>query len=128
MADAAATRGDATMEVDEISPPSVDGGIGEKSDDERTEDGKNEDGRVDAEEVSAGGSPLDPCAGRMSTQRDKPPPWVLARPSAQGLMRGGIGRRQVGVTLDPDLTRLMHPSTPPCQRAGGHLCQIARWT
>ena len=60
MADAAATRGDATMEVDEISPPSVDGGIGEKSDDERTEDGKNEDGRVDAEEVSAGGSPLDP--------------------------------------------------------------------
>ena len=59
MATATATRGDATMEVAEISPPSVDGGIGEKSDDERTEGGNNEADRVDAEKVSAGESPLD---------------------------------------------------------------------
>ena len=42
MVTAAATRGDAAIEVDEFSPPSVDGDTGEKSDDERAEGGKNE--------------------------------------------------------------------------------------
>ena len=121
MATATATRGDATMEVAEISPPSVDGGIGEKSDDERTEGGNNEADRVDAEEVSAGESPLDLLRrdDDYCTRRDKPSLWVLARPSAQGQMRGETGRRQVGVTLDPDLTRLTYLSTPPLPQSRG---------
>ena len=60
MATAAATRGDATMEVDEFAAPSVDGDTDGKSDDERTDNGKNEAALGDAQEVLSRGPPQDP--------------------------------------------------------------------